>query len=64
MGDPITMMKWLKDHAVTVEKARQMPPESLKDKFTIGILADMEKPVYTKEYEKIRKKSQKPGKQK
>jgi len=62
MGDPITMMKWLRDHAVTLEKARKMTPDSLKDKFTIGILADVEKPVYTKEYEKIRKKAQRSSK--
>jgi len=59
MGDPITMMKWLRDHAVTLEKASKMTPGSLKGKFTIGILADVEKPVYTKEYEKIREKTQK-----
>jgi len=64
MGDPITMMKWLRDHAVTVEKAQKMSPGSLKGKFTIGILADAEKPIYTQEYEKIRKKTQKPGKAK
>jgi len=59
MGDPITMMKWLRDNAVTLEKASKMTPGSLKGKFTIGILADVEKPVYTKEYEKIREKTQK-----
>jgi 2-oxoglutarate ferredoxin oxidoreductase subunit beta len=62
MGDPVTMMKWLRDHAVTQEKASKMTPGSLKGKFTIGILADVEKPVYTKEYEKIRKKTQKSDK--
>ena len=62
MGDPVTMMKWLRDHAVTLEKASKMTPGSLKGKFTIGILADVEKPVYTKEYEKIRKKTQKSDK--
>ncbi len=54
MGDPITMMKWLRDNAVRVEKARQMKPEELEGRFTIGILADVDKPVYTEEYEKIR----------
>lgn len=56
MGDPVTMIKWLKDSAVTVDKARKMSPESLKDKFTIGVLTDVEKPVYTEEYQKIREK--------
>jgi 2-oxoglutarate ferredoxin oxidoreductase subunit beta len=54
MGDPVTMMKAFRDQAVTVEKARDMDAEALKDRFTIGVLADVEKPVYTQEYQKIR----------
>ena len=50
------MMEWFKENAVTVEKAREAKPSSLKDKFTIGVLADVEKPVYTEEYQKIREK--------
>ncbi len=57
MGDPVVMMEWLKDHAVRIEKARDMSPQELEGKFTIGILADVEKPVYTEEYEKIREKA-------
>ena len=53
MGNPVTMMNWLKDHAIAVEKARSMKPESLEDKFTIGVLADVEKPIYMEEYQKI-----------
>jgi len=53
MGNPVTMMQWLKDHAVPVEKAREMKAESLKDMFTIGVLADVEKPIYTEEYQRI-----------
>jgi 2-oxoglutarate ferredoxin oxidoreductase subunit beta len=58
MGQPVTMMQWLRDHAVNLEKARDMPPDSLEDKFTIGILADREKPVYTEEYQLIRERAQ------
>jgi 2-oxoglutarate ferredoxin oxidoreductase subunit beta len=54
MGDPVTMMKSFRDQAVTVEKARDMDVEALKGRFTIGVLADVEKPVYTQEYQKIR----------
>lgn len=54
MGDPVDMMRWLRDHAVSLEKAGKMAPDSLEDKFTIGILADVEKPVYTEEYQEIR----------
>jgi 2-oxoglutarate ferredoxin oxidoreductase subunit beta len=57
MGNPVHMMEWFKEHAVTVEKAQDMKPATLKDKFTIGVLADVEKPVYTEEYRKIQKKA-------
>jgi 2-oxoglutarate ferredoxin oxidoreductase subunit beta len=57
LPDPVTMMKWFRDHAVTVDKAREMPGDSLGDSFTIGVLTDVEKPIYTKEYEKIRQKA-------
>ncbi len=57
MGDPVTMLQWLKDHAVTIEKARKMTSDLPEDKFTIGILADVEKPIYTEEYQKIRDQS-------
>ncbi len=57
MGDPVTMLQWFKDHAVTIEKARKMTSELPEDKFTIGILADVEKPIYTEEYQKIRDQS-------
>ena len=64
MGDPITMMKWLRDHAVTMAKARKMTPAALENKFTIGILADVEKPIYAEEYEKIRKMAKRRPKEK
>lgn len=57
MGDPVTMMKWLKDHAVTTKKAQRMKPRALEDKFTIGVLTDVEKPIYTDEYQKIPEKA-------
>lgn len=59
MGDPVTMIKWLRDHAVPLEKAREMKANALKNKFTIGILADVEKPIYTEEYQKIRDRTKK-----
>ncbi|MEE9401822.1 MAG: 2-oxoacid:ferredoxin oxidoreductase subunit beta [Desulfobacteria bacterium] len=59
LEDPVTMMKWLKDHAVTTKKAQRMKPGALEDKFTIGVLTDVEKPIYTDEYQKIREKAKK-----
>jgi len=60
MGDPVRMLKWFNEHAVTVEKAKDMSPESLRDRFSIGILADVEKPIYTEEYQHIRDLSRGP----
>ena len=57
IGDPVSMLQWLKDHAVKVEKARRLSSDSLEGKFTIGILSDVDKPIYTEEYEKIRQMS-------
>jgi len=57
MSDPVSMMKWMRDNAVKVEKAKEMAPQDLAGKFTIGILADVEKPVFTEEYEKIKQKA-------
>jgi 2-oxoglutarate ferredoxin oxidoreductase subunit beta len=54
MGDPVTMMKSFRDQAVTVEKAQDMDADALKDRFTIGVLTDVEKPVYIQEYQRIR----------
>ena len=59
MENPVTMMKWLKDHAVTTKKAQRMKPGALEDKFTVGVLTDVEKPIYTDEYQKIREKAKK-----
>jgi 2-oxoglutarate ferredoxin oxidoreductase subunit beta len=54
MGGPVEMMRWQKEVAVRVEKAKTMAPEELKDKITIGVLADRDLPIYTQEYRKIR----------
>jgi 2-oxoglutarate ferredoxin oxidoreductase subunit beta len=57
-GDAVQMMTWQKEHAVSVNAARRMPPEKLKDKFLTGVLWDIEFPEYIDEYEKVIKRSQ------
>jgi 2-oxoglutarate ferredoxin oxidoreductase subunit beta len=57
LGNHIEMMKWQRDSAVPVEKARQMRPEEMKNKFEIGILVDREAPNYLEEYNKVRQKA-------
>jgi 2-oxoglutarate ferredoxin oxidoreductase subunit beta len=54
MGDPVTMLNWFKEHAISKVKGSSIPPDSLDDNFTIGILADVDKPDYIAEYQKIR----------
>jgi 2-oxoglutarate ferredoxin oxidoreductase subunit beta len=57
MGDAVAMMKWQKEHAVRVEQSADMSEEELKDKFTIGVLADRELPIYTEQYELVREQA-------
>ncbi len=61
-GDAVAMMKWQRDNAVRIEKADRMDPDDMEGKFTIGILADSDTPIYTEEYQKIRDRSKgRPG---
>ncbi len=57
MPDPVTMLQGFKDNAVPVEKAREMSPEELGDRFPTGVLVDIEKPNYLKQYELIRERA-------
>jgi len=54
MGGAVEMLMRQKEDAVRVEKAKNMSEEELKGKFTIGVLADRDLPVYTQEYNKVR----------
>ena len=58
MSDAVTMMQLFKDNAVTVEKAAKMDKEKVAGKITIGVLADIDKPNYTEELQKVRKRAQ------
>ena len=59
MGNAVDSMKWLKDHAVNVEKAARMSDEEVKGKFRIGVLADRDIPDYQSEYEHVRQRARK-----
>jgi len=61
LSDPVSMMKWLRDHAIPIERAGKDLLEEEMGRFTIGVLADKEKPVYIEEYEKIRDRVRKMG---
>ena len=51
------MMKWQRDSAVPVEKARKMSPEEMEGKFEVGILVDREAPNYLEQYNQVRQKA-------
>jgi len=57
MGDAVAMMNWQKEHAVRIERAGDLSEEELKDKFTIGVLADRDLPVYTEQYDLVRQQA-------
>jgi 2-oxoglutarate ferredoxin oxidoreductase subunit beta len=53
LSSAVAMMKGLRDHAVTVEKAKGLSDEEMEGKFLIGVLADIEKPSYLENYHRI-----------
>lgn len=53
MGGPVEMLRWQKEAAVGVEKARELSEDELRDRFTIGVLVDRELPIYIREYRKL-----------
>jgi 2-oxoglutarate ferredoxin oxidoreductase subunit beta len=57
MGDAVTMLQFLKDHAIPVERVHDPLAEIPADHFTIGVLTDVEKPDYIEEYQQIREAS-------
>ncbi|MCG6983018.1 MAG: 2-oxoacid:ferredoxin oxidoreductase subunit beta [Deltaproteobacteria bacterium] len=57
MGDAVAMMNWQKEHAVRIERVGDLSEEELKDRFTIGVLADRDLPVYTEQYDLVRQQA-------
>ncbi len=57
LGTHIEMLKWQRDSAVPVERARKMTPEEMAGKFEVGVLVDREAPHYQEEYAKVRQRA-------
>ena len=57
LGSAVDSMRWLKDHALPVQKAATMTPQELAGKFRIGVLSDRDIPDYQTEYEQVRKRA-------
>jgi 2-oxoglutarate ferredoxin oxidoreductase subunit beta len=53
LRSPVEMMKWQKDNAITVEKAKQKSDAELEGKIVIDVLVDRERPNYHEQYQKL-----------
>jgi len=57
LASPVEMMKWQRDNAVLVEKAKDLRDKDLKQKIVIGVLVDRKAPAYHELYKKLIAKS-------
>ncbi|MCK5181056.1 MAG: 2-oxoacid:ferredoxin oxidoreductase subunit beta, partial [Dehalococcoidia bacterium] len=53
LKSPVEMMKWQRDNAVLVEKAKDLREEELKQKIVIGVLVDRKAPAYHELYKEL-----------
>lgn len=49
----IDMLRWQREHAIPVSRARDLSPEELEGKFTVGVFRDRDELEYTEEYDRI-----------
>ncbi|MGB2814522.1 MAG: 2-oxoacid:ferredoxin oxidoreductase subunit beta [Dehalococcoidales bacterium] len=53
LKSPVEMMKWQKENAIPVEKAKQQSEAELEGKIVIGALVDRERPNYYEQYQNL-----------
>jgi len=53
LKSPVEMMKWQKDNAIPVEKAREKSDAELEGKIVTGVLVDRERPNYHEQYYRL-----------
>ena len=58
LGGAVAMMESFKANAITVGRSAKMSAEELEGKFTIGVLADVDKPISTDEYRRIARQAE------
>ena len=60
LASAVEMLKWQRDNAVSVQRAKAMSPDELKGKFVIGELLKVEAPdeEYTARYQKVIERAQ------
>ncbi len=59
LSSPIEMLKWQREHAISVNAAEKLSPDKLKDKFLIGKFYANQEHEYTEEYNRLIEKAQK-----
>ena len=59
LGSVVNMLKQQRDSLVSMHDVQGMSPEELKGKTVLGVLADLDKPEYCEEYEKLMERAQK-----
>ncbi len=53
MSRGVDMLRWQKEHAVSLSRAASAAPEELEGKFKVGVFRDLDELEYTEEYERI-----------
>jgi 2-oxoglutarate ferredoxin oxidoreductase subunit beta len=53
IGSPVEMLKWFREKAISMEKAKGLSPEELQGKFIIGEFVNKSRPEYSEEYAKL-----------
>jgi len=53
MSRGVDMLRWQKEHAVSLSRVDRAAPEELAGKFVVGVFRDVNEPEYTREYERI-----------
>ncbi len=53
MGSPADMLRWQRDHAITVSAAKKLGPDRAAGKILIGEFVSLKEPEYTSEYRRL-----------
>ena len=52
-GSAVDMMRWQKEHGISVEQAAKLSDEELRDKLVIGLLHHVQYPEFTYKYDEL-----------
>jgi len=53
IGDAVEMLKWLKERAISIERAKALAPDQLRGKIVTGEFVNLERPELSEEYAKL-----------